>query len=129
MSRTLCIEIPSFVRGYHAYQDQWLPVAGQLLLLRREPSNPHDRNSVAVVKTDGTVVGHIPYVIAPILSSFLARDSNEGKVEITGGRVNRGAGYGLEVPCIYRLYGQKKYIDRVKELLSTLEDNGISPSP
>ena len=24
---------------------------------------------------------------------------------MTGNKVNRGAGYGLEVPCTYRLYG------------------------
>ena len=64
-----------------------------------------DRNAVAVVKADGTVVGHIPYNIAPILSPFLMREFNEGKMEIT------------------------KYINRVKELLSALEENGILPSP
>ena len=61
------------------YQDQWLPVVGQLLLLHREPSNTHNRNAVAVVKTDGTVVGHILY--NPIVSLFLMRAFNKGKVE------------------------------------------------
>ena len=31
---------------------------------------------------------------------------------------NRGAGYGLEVPCVYRLYGPKVYVKRMTEELS-----------
>ncbi len=38
-------------------------------------------------------------------------------VVITGEKVNRGAGMGLEVPCIYRFYGPKLYIDRLEEML------------
>ena len=34
--------------------------------------------------------------------------------------MNRGAGYGLEVPCIYRLYVPKAYIDRMKEKIFEL---------
>ena len=26
-------------------------------------------------------------------------------VRVTGGKVNRGAGYGLEIPCVYRFNG------------------------
>ena len=37
--------------------------------------------------------------------------------------MNRGAGYGMEVPCIYRLYGRRRYIDRAKEaMLKLLND-------
>ena len=35
--------------------------------------------------------------------------------------VNRGAGYGLEIPCIlYHLYGPKPYIDEMKELVDSV---------
>ena len=37
-----------------------------------------------------------------------------------GEKVNRGAGYGLEIPCVYRLYGPKVYIDRMKQLTDSL---------
>ena len=30
---------------------------------------------------------------------------NKAFAEITGAKVNSGAGYGLEVPCVYRLNG------------------------
>ena len=42
------IEFQSYVRGYHAYMESWTPVAGQALVLKREPTNSHDVNAVAV---------------------------------------------------------------------------------
>ena len=60
------------------------------------------------------VVGHIPYNLAPKVSAFLKRDV-KGFAEITG--MNRGAGYGLEVPCVYRLYGPKVYVNKLKEFI------------
>ena len=34
---------------------------------------------------------------------------------------DRGAGYGLEVPCVYRLYGPKVYVKRMTELVNSLQ--------
>ena len=98
------MEFQSYVRGYHTYMDSWTPVNGQALLLKREPINSHDVHAVAVYFED-QVVGHVPYNIAPKMSAFLRRDVNKGFAEVAGDRVNHGAGYGLEVPCTYRLYG------------------------
>ena len=65
-----------------------------------------------MVKPEGnSTVGHILYNLAPIVSSFLSGGFNKGMVEVTGERVNRGAGYSLEVPCKYKLYGPKRYVD------------------
>ena len=102
-------DIASFIRGYHVYKHLWDPTVGQVLKLRREPDNYHDRHAVAVVNSTDTVMGHVPYNLAPILSHFLAREFNKGMVHVTGVKVNRGAGYRLEVPGIYRLYGSKAY--------------------
>ena len=97
-----CHEIYSYVKGYHVYKDNWIPMIGQFLLLKREPENAHDRNAVSMTTSGGTIVGHLPYNLAPIVSQFLRRDINKGTSEISGERViNRGAGYGLEIPCIY----------------------------
>ena len=122
-----CYEVPSFVRGYHAYQDVWNPSVGQVLRLRKESDNSHDRHAVAIVKSGDTVVGHIPYNLAPLFSHFLAREFNKGSVYITGERTNRGAGYGLEVPCIYRLYGPKAFVDRLKQKVENLRDRDLLP--
>ena len=44
--------------------------------------------------------------------------------EIAGAKVNRGAGYGLEVPCVYRLYEPNIYVDKMKELVECLLADG-----
>ena len=36
------------------------------------------------------------------LTKFLKRATNIGKVVIKGKRVNRGSGYGVEIPCEYQ---------------------------
>ena len=91
-------EFNSYVRGYHAYQDLWSPQLGDVLPIEREPTNHEDKFAVTV-KLEGHVVGHFPFNIAPTISHFLNR--NKGTVEVTGKRINRGAGYGLELPCKY----------------------------
>jgi len=98
------------------------PEQGQGLLLKWETGNSKDQH--AVVLKEGEIVGHMPYNLAPAVSQFLRRDVNKGFAEVTGGKVNRGAGYGLEVPCIYRLYGPKAYTDRMKELVDNLRASG-----
>ena len=96
--------IESFVRGVHAYKEHWkTDQIGCVLKLKRANQQPR-KHSVAVMKTTGNediIVGHVPYNIAPLLSAFLSRDCNNGSVKITGKRFNGGAGYGVEVPCVY----------------------------
>ena len=73
----------SFIRGLHIYQDVWTPA--EVLLLKREPENVHDKYAVAVImRSDNTTVGHIPYNLAPIVSPFLARNVNKAVAEVTG---------------------------------------------
>ena len=116
-------EVQSYIRGYHAYKDVWTPSIGDVLLLKREPDNSKDR-AVAVIK-DGEVVGHVPHNIASTVSQFLRRDSNEAFVEVTGERVNRRAGYGLEIPCIYRFYGPEPYTKKLREIVASLHARGL----
>ena len=66
-----CYEFCSFIRGYHAYKDVWIPRIGEVLLLKREPENEVDKNAVAVTTGSGEVRGHVPYNLAPLLSQFL----------------------------------------------------------
>ena len=113
------LEVNSYIRGYHVYVDIWAPTVGESLLVKPEPTNPNNKKAVAVLK-DATIVGHVPKNLAPRLFLFLRRDVNKAFAEVTGERVNRGAGYGLEVPCTYRLYGPQVYIDRMKQLVNEL---------
>ena len=98
----------------------WDPVVREELQLEREPENMEDQRAVAV-KKNGQVVGHMPRNIAPAVFHFLARPCNAGVVEITGHKVNRGAGYSLEVPCIYRFYDPESYLRRLKKILASLD--------
>ena len=45
--------------------------------------------------------------------------------DVTGQKINRGASYGLEVPCVYRLYGPKVYIQRMNELVAMLDGQKV----
>ena len=53
------------------------------------------------------VIGHIPKLMATWVSKFLKRPTNTGKVVIKGKRINRGAGFGLEIPCEYIFEGDR----------------------
>ena len=119
-SSIACLDIPSFIRGYHAYQGTWLPSVGEVLELETEPLNSVDRYAVAVNK-NGTVVGHVPRNFSALFFHFLTRSQNKGVAEVTGAKVNRGAGYGLEIPCLYRFYGSRLYIERLKEAVEDIE--------
>ena len=66
------------------------------------------------VMKDGNVVGHVPREKSRACSSFLI---NGGCItcEIVG---HRKFGKGLEVPCIYKLTGKEKAVQKAKEKLS-----------
>ena len=112
-------EIESFVRGYHEYKDIWQPTVGEVLVLKREPTN--DKDSLAVcIEKHGQVVGHVSHNLAPLIFYFLLREVNKGMVEIKGQPVNRGAGMGMGVPCVYHLFGPKKYLKRLEEVITNV---------
>ncbi|WP_345434856.1 HIRAN domain-containing protein [Microbacterium gilvum] len=57
--------------GYWVDVDQRHRVGGTDYLLVREPSNPHDRNAVAVHDADGRKVGYVSAARAAILAPVL----------------------------------------------------------
>ena len=108
-----CVEVTSFIRGYHAYQDVWQPYVGDVLALEKEALNCKDGQAVAVMRSQ-TIVGHIPRYILALFSYFRSRSC---VIEVIGEKLNRGVGYGLEIPCIYRLYGPDAYLERFKKII------------
>ena len=50
------------IRGHHVFKVVWTPRVGEILRIGKEPGNTHDRRAVAVLKADGTIVGHVPRV-------------------------------------------------------------------
>ena len=97
----------------------WTPVQYETLRLIPDTANSVDRNAVAVMK-EGRVVGHVPFNLAPIISLFLRRDVKKAFARVTGGKVNRGAGYGLET-----IYGPKPYVDKIREVFHFLKISGL----
>ena len=50
----------SVIRGHHIFKGIWTPRTEEIVQVQQEAGNPHDRNAVALLKADGTVVGHVP---------------------------------------------------------------------
>ena len=111
----------SFVRGHHVYKDDWTPTLGEILECKREPQNEKDPNAVAVTK-DGKVVSHVPLIYTRYVSRFLELESSSASCEVTGKRLNRGGGYGLEVPCKYKFQGVPKVVAWIAKCIGKEND-------
>ena len=83
----------------------------ECIMCRREPENVEDKNAVAVVKY-GFVVGHVQKCFSLWMLMFLKSSIN---CKITGNRVNRGAGNGLDIPCEYSADGDRQATRRLVE--------------
>ena len=59
-------------------------------------------------------MGYIPLAISKYISLFLTLLGSFSEIKVPGIRINRGGGYGLEVPCKYRISRQEKAVDWVK---------------
>ena len=68
-----------------------------------------------------SVVGHIPHNISKFSSMFLTIPSTAIEVEVLGKRINRGSGYGLEIPVKYWYYGQEKLIQWLAKKLEAVK--------
>ena len=123
------LRVKSFIGGYHVYKEHWEPELNEERELTREPeSNPTtkmqvDPNTVTVVRPLARPVKDCDLNQASCSSQsetnpkafiiqtneeVIKRRTNKGKVVVTGKRVNRGAGYGLEIPREYIFYGDNK---------------------
>ena len=55
------VEVQSYIREYHVYQDVWIPVLDEELSLRCQEDNPVSQYAVAIVKLESDmIVGHVP---------------------------------------------------------------------
>ena len=54
-----CYEFHSYITGYHAYKDGWIPRIGEVLLLKWEPENKVDKNAIAV---EGKLADMVPTI-------------------------------------------------------------------
>ena len=74
-----------------------------------------DKNAVAIIRSYSwekeTIVGHVSQNISKTCSMFLKVPNTSIEVQVVGKRLNRGGGYSLEIPVIYRFYGQEKLVN------------------
>ena len=111
----------SIVKGHHVYRNG---TVGDRFSCSREPYNAHSPFAiVAMLDANGEVLGHVPDRMAQGLAPLL--DSGEvARMEGTITGPSRSApegtwvsGGGLEHPCQYVLFGNKKYRPQVRQIL------------
>ena len=112
----------SYVRGYHAYMNIWNPkLGGNDVEVKHEVNNEHDKFAIAIFHSK-RIVGHVPKNLSKFFYQFLSLPNCIISCEVTGKRVNRGGGYGLEIPVKYTFLGPNKAIEwiekRVTEIIS-----------
>ena len=102
--------------------DFWLLLIGDdSLFCRKEDTNPHDPNAVAIIR-EGKIVGHIPQNICTTFWRFLSLSGTSIYVKVQGKRINRYGGHGLEVPVQYRFLGPAKAIAWTKKRITEVEE-------
>ena len=67
------------------------------------------------------IVGHVSLDWSKAASKFLQLTNHHIRVEVTGKRLNRGVGLGLEIPCKLFFYGDARVITWVKNSLEKLD--------
>ena len=68
---SLSFKYENFIRVYHVYIKVWSRILGECLLVKKEPSNGVDKNTVAVIPLHSggreEVVGHKPQKISKVV--------------------------------------------------------------
>ena len=105
------VSIKSVIKGYHEYRVCYS--GGTKLDCFFEPENEHSDCAIIVKKSD-TTVGHIPEGLCQPLTQ-LFKDGSIVQItsEIIGGPRSAADGTfvpggGLEIPCIYHLFGPRE---------------------
>ena len=121
-------EVDSCIRGYHIYQEQWSSYVGESLSFTREANNTEDPYTVAVVKGNDTIVGHVPRKISAVCWLFLGH----GSITCTVTSARRFSSDlpqgGLEVPCKLLFKGPKTFVRKVKKLVVPMAAPAEEPS-
>ena len=95
--------INTLSRGYHEHMSVWMPQIGDdSLFCRRELSNKYDEYAATIVTIDHfkqeEVVEHVPLFLRIMLNKFLRLPGSYTSCKVTGTRINREIGVGLEIP-------------------------------
>ena len=67
--------------------------------------------------------GQVPFCYSLMFKKFLSLPNHSIRVCVKGKRINRGVGYGLEIPAEYIFYGNEKAIQWAKRALDGVDGN------
>ena len=109
----------SYARGYHAYMKIWNPVDAEVLVFTRETDNPHGNYAVSIIR-NSYIVGHVPLGLSKTFSNFLSLSASTMLCIVTGKRLNRGAGLGLEMPAMYQARGHEKALQWLEKTITKI---------
>ena len=107
----------SYSRGYHAYMSIWISlIEDELLIFRKETGNEYDPHAVAITRNN-VVVERVLQNICDHFWKFLSlpTTSIRARVFVLGKKVNRVAGYGLEILVCFIFQYHVKGITWVKK--------------
>ena len=107
--------------------DVWTPNFGdENLYLEPEDGNDYDKNTVAVI-IDRKTGRHFPKNLSKTFKRFLTLPNCTIKCTVIEKCVNRGAGYGLEIPVKFKFLGQAKAIqwagNAVKKVIQNIDQS------
>ena len=84
-----------------------------------------EKTAVAVIcinsYSEEVVVGHVPKNMSKIVFMFLFLPHCPLNILVTGKRINRRGGYGLEIPANFYFYGPENKINKIEEKLKLSE--------
>ena len=115
-------EIDSYIKGYHVYQNIWMPKLEETLSAIPEPTNPVDKYAVCVIHGK-KIVGHLEKEkngrFAKTIFYFFhpARSKCTNSIEAKAKAVNLGDGDGMQVPCRLKLEGDRDFVTLLKKQL------------
>ena len=78
--------------------------------LKFEDGNERNKYAVAVM-IEGRTGEYVTKNLSEILNLFLTLSNCVIECKVTGKRINRRAGNGLEIPVLYNCFGPEKAVD------------------
>ena len=107
------------MRGYLGYKNVWNPhISEDYLKYQQERGNENDEFAIGVYQNDKMkekIVGHIRLYLSKAMFKFPQLLQSKLLFTVKGKRVNRGAGFGLEISIKYTLYGLEKVLSWIQE--------------
>ena len=88
--------------------------------VKHEVNNEHDKFAITIFYSK-RIVGHVPKNLSKFFYQFLSLPNCTISCEVTGKRVNRGGGYGLEIPVKYTFLGPNKAIEWIEKRVTEIK--------